>query len=208
MSSTNGAGLVVIDFSKSHRFGSSTVVRPMKLTPPGRVLAAIYRFPREWKRSVSWDSLLNSAVLGSPETRNPGEDDWSSLGTLAVRSCDPTSLSRKIVEEFGVSLFVRRGDRAYSRKKLTTRQIQESSRINTLHPVFTRDVANNVWHVPIADPVGSIINRLSGLLTWSDEKSLIFQKGRLFVIAHKPIDLDDSLIGVPTKITYLWQEQD
>lgn len=208
MNSNSCTGLVVIDFSESHRFGCSTIVRPMKLTPPGRVLAAIYRFPKEWKRSVAWDSLLNCAVLGSPETRNPSEDDWSSLGTLAVRSCDPKSDSRRVVDEFGVSLFVRRGDRAYSRRKSTSREVQERSRLKTLHPVFTRDVANNIWHVPIVNPVGSIINRLSGLLTWSDEKSLIFQQGQMSVIAHKPIDLDGSLIGVPTKIPYFWEKQD
>ena len=197
-------GLVIIDFTKCDELIRSEIERAMEVTPTGRVLAAIYDLPSGWGPSYPWESAISSLVLRDPSHRDH-EPEWQILSTLAIRCCKVGGKTRKVTRELGVVLFARQGPKAYKRRGFASKKILDSSRIATLHPAFTRDVANNVWHLSASNPIAEIKERLTGLLTWSDESTFSYRKGRKSITGHSTLNLNDSLIGVPTKINYEWQ---
>lgn len=196
-------GLVIIDLTSSGELVKVEIERAMEATPEGRVLAAIYDLPKDWNSSYPWESEVSSIVLKNPDLRST-DTEWQILATLAIRCCKLGGKSRKVTKELGVVLFIRKGLKAYTRRGSTTESVKNASGITTLHPAFTRDIANNVWHLPTSNPIVEIKVRLAALLTWSDESTLIFRKSRKTTASHHPMNLTNSLIGVPTKIPYEW----
>jgi hypothetical protein len=196
-------GLVIADFTDLDVLVNSEIERAMDATPEGRVLAVIYDLPGDWITSYPWESVVSSLVLQDPLLRS-ADPDWQILSTLAVRCCKVGGKDRKVTREIGVALFAKKGSKAYKRRGSTTKKVAASSQLETLHPAFTRDVANNVWHLSSSNPISEIKNRLTALLTWSDESTLCFRKGKKITLSHDSLNLNISLIGVPTKVLYEW----
>jgi hypothetical protein len=196
-------GLVIADFTACDALVSTEIERAIEATPEGRVLAVIYDLPRDWGTTYPWESMVSSVILKDPLLRS-SEPDWQILSTLAIRCCKVGGKNRKVTREIGVALFAKKGSKAYKRRGSTTKKVTTSSQLETLHPAFTRDVANNVWHLSSSNPISEIKHRLTALLTWSDESTLCFRKGRRMTVSHDSLDLDIALIGVPTKVLYTW----
>lgn len=198
-------GLVILDVTSLAELDKSHMNDAALATPPGRILAAVFDLPTAWTQSYPWEAEISTHLLGQPAHRST-DPDWQILATLAVRCCSVRRNRREVTREIGVALFVKRGPKAYTRRGSTPENVRKSSRLNTLHPVFTRDIANNVWHLSSTGAVREIRARLSSLLTWSDEKTLVFRNGKKKYLQHGSLEMDQSLIGVPTKIPYLWEE--
>lgn len=200
---TPTVGLVLMNLTSTDQVVVSQIHEAMQVTPQGRVLAIAFDLPHDWSSSYPWESEISKAVLGRPSQRTT-DPEWQLLATVAVRCCSIRREHRSVKREIGVALFVKRGEKAYARRKSVSRSVLDSSRLNSLHSVFTRDVANNVWHLSSSNAFLELKRRLIGLHTWSDEVTLIFRKGRVTREAHSPLDLSRAAIGVPTKVPYKW----
>jgi hypothetical protein len=99
-------------------------------------------------------------------------------------------------------MYRKSGEKAYLRRLTSNDEFIDKARFNAIHPVFTRDVANNVWHLSRSNAVSRIIQRLSALLTWPDERTRIISNSSTRSLAWRPLNLDKDLIGVPTKVEY------
>lgn len=172
----------------------------MEATPPGRVLCVVFELPAVWEASANVEAVMTDAVLGRPEERSD-HPEWEFFGNLAVRICKTRVGGREVVKEQAALLFRRAGDRAYVRRKSLDAAAVKAARIDAHHPVFTRDVANNVWHV---SKESEVVSRLAMLLAWPDEAVLqLSVDGERRSILKRP-DLEQALVGVPEKILYDW----
>ena len=184
-------------------------------TPPGRHCAIIYDLQNhesvssdsDWGRvSIWYEPLLLEYILGDASRHNDSisEDpnEWEFFGNLAVRFCEPKQETRHITDEIGVLLFRKKGEKTYKRKTEVCEETKESSTINTLHPVFTRDVANNIWHMKNQESRYNIVDHLGTLLAWSDEEILVSKNSKLKTRKRSKGNFDLDLIGVPKKIQY------
>jgi hypothetical protein len=71
--------------------------------------------------------------------------------------------------------------------------------------VFTRDVANNVWHLINDNFKDRVAARFSALLTWQDEDFLVHDGSRIRpLLNRKTLTLKEDLVGVPNKVPYFW----
>lgn len=181
---------------------SKRIARGMSITPSGRVLAVTYQMSKNWAPSICIEDIATRTVLDPAGSRGDAED-WEFSGNLAVRVCEAKPDKRCIKSEMGVILFRRSGDKPYVRRRLMSEQQVDSARLDALHPVFTRDIANNVWHLEKRDHLATLTQRLGALLAWSDELIAVVAGSTAMVQVAK-LDLDGGLIGVPTKIDYPW----
>lgn len=200
----NAIGLVVV-----HSYGARSEQSLRKriqvgaaITPIGRVLAVTYQMPKHWEPSLSVEGLATSTVLDPAGSRGD-EDDWEFSGNLAVRVCEVKKGVRCVTSEIGVILFRRSGDKPYVRRRSMTEEQINSARLDSLHPVFTRDIANNIWHLEKSEHLTTLTNRLGALLAWPDEMIAVV-RGRTSLIAVSQLDLERNIIGVPTKVDYPW----
>jgi hypothetical protein len=71
--------------------------------------------------------------------------------------------------------------------------------------VFTRDVANNVWHLLADNFKERVITRFSTLLTWQDEEFFVVDQSKTTEVKdRKALILKEDLVGVPNKVAYFW----
>ena len=205
MKKTKGLIIVVCDSYESKHLFTDLIEHASALTPEGRILAIIYTMPKNWSANPNFEQMSTEILLKSPLDRDENPT-WEFFGNLAVRSCRLRGNTRSIDSEFGVVLFRKSGEKPYLRRKSASPELLRIASLPTLHPVFTRDVANNVWHVEAVDPVAAIINRLSILLTWPDEHTTVFKNGGSRNKSRPIANFDQDLIGVPTKIDYPWAD--
>ena len=200
-----GMTLVELDHDSGKNDVQDLVKRAMKVTPPGRQLCVIFPMPGDWQRSFPFEAIATSTVLGTPLSRT-SEREWAFTGNISVRICSPSVRRRRVVREMGIVAFRRSGEKAYSRRTLINKRDLKTAVIPALHPVFTRDVANNVWHIPAKGYVGRIRNRLQSLFTWPDERTvLVGRKGNRF-LPWDALNLDNDLVGVPQKHAYVFSK--
>ena len=144
-------------------------------TPEGRCCAIAYQLPQATDRlpAITWVEAVSVEVfLGPPSDRSEG-DEWEFFGNIAVRLCRPRANRRLLMREAGVVIFRRKGEKAYKRRLSASKDLLESSKLEALQPAFTRDVANNVWHMRNGRGLNHVIDRLGSLLAWPDERILI-----------------------------------
>jgi hypothetical protein len=97
------------------------------------------------------------------------------------------------------------GDKPYKRRGEISIASTKKNTVPVKDPVFTRDVANNVWHLLENNVNQRIIERFSSLLTWQDEDFIFVNGEKITVIKNRnKLDLSVDLVGVPTKIPYEW----
>ena len=96
----------------------------------------------------------------------------------------------------------RKGEKAYKRRLSASKDLLESSKLEALQPAFTRDVANNVWHMRNGRGLNHVIDRLGSLLAWSDERILVSDMTTIRARSRKRPAYNEDLIGRPTKYPY------
>jgi hypothetical protein len=184
----------------------------MGLTPAGRHCAVIYDLPGStdpsnpdlWsQKSTCYEGLLVEGFLGLPPERE-SNNEWEFFANLAIRLCTPKKGKRQVAGEIGVLIFRKLGPKSYKRRLEVSRDFQESAKIDALHPVFTRDVANNIWHMRNHRSRDQIVDRLGTLLAWPDERIIISEASSLRTKARKVSKYEKDLIGVPSKEMYEW----
>lgn len=201
----NEIGLVIVNIPELHsrRMLKQIAQRAIDRVPPGRTLAFVFRMSPSWKISSPVEGVLTDVVLGGAIHRSI-ESSWEFAGNLAVRVCKPAPLTRQVTHEIGVLFFRRIGDKPYIRRRSVTREVEQAATMASLHPVFTRDVANNIWHLKSGNSLTRVRQRLGALLAWPDESILVLTERTSRIYKNVPLNLDNDLIGVPTKTTYSW----
>ena len=177
--------------------------RAIRSTPAGRFLAVIVPLNLCWEESAPIESQVVARVLGVPSSRSDNSE-WEFFGNLAIRACSLGGPWRSVLHESSVILLRRSGEKIYERRRTATLEIIDRATLPTLHPVFTRDVANNVWHLPVKGFNTNIRRRLGALLAWSDEAIVLITERSRRRLPVLPMDLTQDLIGIPRRRDYEW----
>jgi hypothetical protein len=182
----------------------------LRKTPRGRHCAIIYDLQNHenkantsnWGTSPLWtEAILVENIIGNASERN-NLTNWEFFANLAVRFCQPKKQVRQITSEIGVLIFRKKGEKTYKRRTKISQEINDASTIDALHPVFTRDIANNIWHMKNQKSRYNIVDRLGVLLAWSDERILVSKNSKITTRNRSKGNYSIDLIGVPEKTPY------
>lgn len=199
----NQVGMVFVDLEGcTSRSGVRRLLdNASSRVPEGRHLVAIWKASSAWGKHLPLESIVTDEILGVPADRH--DSSWEFFGngiTRAYRSGSTTPTT-----EVPWLIFRRTGDKPYIRRKTVPNNVLASSTLRTLDKVFTRDIANNVWHLPLTRARKATIDRLQSLLSWSDESALLVtSRGMQKRLAHD-ISYDLDLIGRAQKVPYFFQ---
>jgi hypothetical protein len=172
-----------------------------KLVSEGRYLITVYESPSDWNGHVPIAALLIKETLGGIQNRSC---DWEFFGNGAVRTY--TSKTLKLTKTYQWTIVRRSGAKPYSRRKSLTSAALKLNAIPVSDTVFTRDVANNVWHLLGDNFKERVISRFSSLLTWQDEEFVVIDGGKTTSIRGRTaLTLKEDLVGVPKKAPYFWE---
>ena len=198
-------GLVVVEVPDANFTGDLDALldRALIATPSGRVLAVNAPMNSLWEDSVPIEGRIITKVLGIPRNR-ADNNEWEFFGNVAVRACSLGGTGRTVLHESSIVLLRRAGAKIYERRKTATESVLSVATLPTLHPVFTRDVANNVWHLPVKGFNAGIRRRLGALLAWPDEAILVITDRAQRKYPVLPLDLTQDLVGIPQKRDYEW----
>jgi hypothetical protein len=175
------------------------------LCAPGRLLVAYWPEPVSWGRRTPVEAILTQTVLGPPESRM--RDAWSLFGNGVCRTyadLEPGKL--RIVRSVHWVAFQAPGERALRRRPHVDPSLRDGSTLPVTHPAFTRDVANNVWHLPDEVWEVGLVQRFAALLAWSDESSVTVSEEGIRHTPWSPLDLGASLIPRAEKRRYEWRD--
>ncbi len=168
---------------------------------PGRCVAGLWQVSHDWKPTTPVEAWITRAIVGSPSERSERDDEFSFFGNLVVRCYGRDRLEPE--RTMGVVIFRKRGEPAYRRAKEHASLVKTNT-LDTVAFSFTRDIANNTWHIRSGHAESEILARLSRLLCWTDE--------RVIEIAHRVSDrskvrdrVSADLIGVAVKVPYRWE---
>lgn len=172
----------------------------MDYVPSGRCLFVVWEIKHHWEKSMPIESLAVNTILGSPTER--AMSNWVFYGNGAVRLYESTKSSPSSTWMWVGAR--RSGEKAYLRQRSEKidEKVLKSSTIPVSHPVFTRDVANNMWHLPSKNGIARMIGRLQSLTTWADEVLIVCDGEVISKRKHKTLDCDDDLVPVAEKISY------
>lgn len=194
-----GAVFVVIDEEKAAEVHATVKAASLDV-PDGRLLLVIWKQSDSWAPSVPVESISVSTILGDPTDREESKWDFYGCGTArlyAKHGQRPSSTAMWVG-------FRRKGEKAYLRNKgdkLPKNTILAST-IPVSDKVFTRDVANNVWHMSDQGGLDRVISRLQSLTTWSDEIALVYKDGKKHRKKHTTMVLTDAFVPVANKVEY------
>ena len=191
-------------FKDSNNMDSDSIIQQVKTSSShvtaGRYLISVFEAPTNWDSRVPLEALVVSSTLGNIENRN---SDWEYFGNGAIRCYKGKSL--KLSKTLQWNIIKKIGDKPYKRRNEPTNAKTKQNTVPVKDPVFTRDVANNVWHLNEEKLTERIIARFSSLLTWHDEDFYFISEGKVSQITdRKRLILNEDLVGVPTKVPYFW----
>jgi len=170
----------------------------------GRYLISVFDAPSNWESRISIEALVVSGTLGNIENRNP---IWEYFGNGAIRCYKGKSL--KLSRTVQWSIIKKLGDKPYKRRDEFSMAKTKQNIVPVKDPVFTRDVANNVWHLNEENLTERLIARFSSLLTWNDEDFVVISGTKISKIDNrKKLVLKSDLVGVPSKVPYIWNSCD
>ena len=170
----------------------------------GRYLISVFDAPSNWESRIPIEALVVSGTLGNIENRNPS---WEYFGNGAIRCYKGTSL--KLSRTLQWSIIKKLGDKPYKRRNEFSVAKTKQNTVPVKDPVFTRDVANNVWHLNEENLEQRLIARFSSLLTWNDEDFLVISGTKISKVEdRKKLVLKADLVGVPSKVPYIWNSGD
>jgi hypothetical protein len=194
-----GSVFVVIDEEKATQVRATVKAASLDV-PDGRILFVIWKQSDTWAPSVPVESVSVSTILGDPTDREESKWDFYGCGTARLYAKSgqrPTSTAMWVG-------FRCKGEKAYQRNKgdkLPANTVLAST-IPVSDKVFTRDVANNVWHMSDQGGLDRVISRLQSLTTWSDEIALVYRNGTQQRKKHTTMVLTDALVPVANKVEY------
>jgi hypothetical protein len=194
-----GSVFVVIDEEKATEVRATVKAASLDV-PDGRILFVIWKQSDSWAPSVPVESISVSTILGDPTDREESKWDFYGCGTArlyAMRGQRPTGTAMWVG-------FRCKGEKAYLRNKgdkLPANTVLAST-IPVSDKVFTRDVANNVWHMSDQGGLDQVVSRLQSLTTWSDEIALVYKDGERRCKEHTTMVLTDALVPVANKVEY------
>jgi hypothetical protein len=170
----------------------------------GGYLFLLSEYSNEIQPSQSLESIALRTLMGAPKNRGT---EWNFFGNGAIRSYSPVRM--KLTSTWQWMILQREGERTLEKRHRTNSLNLKKSSLPVSHPAFTRDVANNVWHLNEDAIVKTAIGRFRSLLTWPDESLIHFHNNQKKIeVPYSKLDLNDDLIGVAHKKEYLWNNQD
>jgi hypothetical protein len=198
----SNVGLVLVDLSgfTDREEVESLLTRAITLIPEGRNLVVLWRCGAEWTPQIPLEAWVTITVMKTADER--GLDSLEFFGNGAVRTYQRDESAPKSTWYW--LCFRRPGEKAYKRRNSARLDVIEASTLATLHPVFTRDAANNVWHVTDRTSKKAIRERFQVLLTWSDEITLEVRTSGSSRFERPTVSFSDGLIGTAAKTEYSW----
>lgn len=194
----SNVGLVVVlasDVGKRELNARLTTAR--SLVPAGRQIVVLWDNNRV---DFAVDAHAVRRFMGSTgRTRgNPTTLFFTGSGCVRVyRSHEMTRPCRVL----RWNMFRNPGPKAYMRRRGADAHLLAASRINVESPVFTRDVANNVWNLIEHECEKRVISRFQGLLTWHDEETVVIGT-EIQVSSRLPASYDADLVARVVKARY------
>ncbi|TSA53661.1 MAG: hypothetical protein D4R44_03175 [Actinobacteria bacterium] len=201
MSKQNSTGAVCVIVSDENASQVRAAVKKASThVPEGRILFVVWSQGNAWSPSVPVESASVDAILGDPSKREVSDWDFYGCGTARLY---PTKGSRPSETVMWVG-FRLKGPKAYVRNRDTavSKAIVINSTIPVGNKVFTRDVANNVWHLSAQRGIDRVIGRLQSLTTWADETAIVFKGAKKTTRKHQTMDLEKDLVPVALKVDY------
>jgi hypothetical protein len=191
-------------FMDSNKLMSDSIIKQIDIASSsvteGRYLISVFDAPTNWESRVPLEALIVSGTLGNIENRN---SDWEYFGNGAIRCYKGKSL--KLSKTLQWNIIKRIGDKPYKRRSEFSIVKTKQNTVPVKDPVFTRDVANNVWHLNEENLIDRLVARFSSLLTWHDEDFYVVSGDKKSQITdRKKLTLKEDLVGVPTKVPYFW----
>lgn len=201
MSKQKSTGVVFVVISGESASQVRTAVKKASThVPEGRILFVVWSQGDTWSPSVPVESAVVGEILGTPSNREASGWDFYGCGTARLY---PKKILRPSETVMWVG-FRRKGPKAYLRNKdksLDTNILNDSS-IPVSSKVFTRDVANNVWHLYAQRGIDRVISRLQSLTSWADETAIVFKGGKKTSRKHQTMNLEQDLVPVAQKVEY------
>jgi hypothetical protein len=181
----------------------SLAERAKAAVSPGRLVVALWEMKSTWE-DVPIEALVCRTLLGNPQERQETrEAPFSYFGHITIRLYGKDRLTPTRILH---ALLIRRsGAPAYTRRN-SGHSPGETDRLEVLAPTFTRDVANDIWHMRDSrSSVLEVVGRLARLACWSDEEVLrAAPNGLRPCRAIRRLHSAD-LVPVPIKVDYEWQ---
>jgi hypothetical protein len=195
-------------FTESNQLNADSIIHQVEIASSqvtaGRYLISVFDAPSNWESRIPIESLIVAGTLGNIENRNP---NWEYFGNGAIRCYKRKSL--KLSKTLQWSIIKKLGDKPYKRRGEFSVSKTKQNTVPVKDPVFTRDVANNVWHLSEENLIDRLIARFSSLLTWQDEDFVVISGAKISKITdRKKLVLKSDLVGVPSKIPYIWNSGD
>jgi hypothetical protein len=180
------------------------VIEMSKLVSDGGYIFILTEFGKSIKPGLSIESIVLRELMNSPEKR---DDSWFFFGNGAIRGY--SEVNKKLSSTWQWLILQKNGEKTLSRRKTSSKKLLREVALPVSHFAFTRDVANNVWHLPEKSILQNAIGRFGSLLSWPGDVMLHSQNGKLAQrVERKKMDLNNDLIGVAQKKIYLWENKD
>jgi hypothetical protein len=195
-------------FKNSNNLDSDAIIQQIKISSShvsdGRYLISVFDAPTNWDSRVPLEALVVSGTLGNIQDRN---SDWEYFGNGAIRCYKGKTL--KLSRTLQWNIIKKMGDKPYKRRSEFSIARTKQNTVPVEDPVFTRDVANNVWHLNEDNLIDRLIARFASLLTWQDEDFIVVSGSKISKIDYrKKLVLKSDLVGVPSKVPYIWNSGD
>jgi hypothetical protein len=188
------------DSSQSESLIKEQLNKAKKLVTEGRYLISVFEAPNDWESHLPVEAYVISETLGGIHDRST---DWEFFGNGVIRTY--TSKALRLSKAYQWTIVRRSGDKPYARRGTLSAVTLKRNTIPVADKVFTRDVANNVWHLLNDNFKERIITRFSTLLTWQDEDFFIVEPSKTSEVKNrKALVLKEDLVGVPNKVPYFW----
>ena len=195
----------VITFITSPNSESASAIQDQinkakELVSEGRYLIAVFEAPNDWESHLPIEAYVIEQTLVGIHNRSA---DWQFFGNGVIRTY--TSKAFRYSKAYQCTIFRRTGDKPYARRGSLTATTLKRNAIPVSDKVFTRDVANNVWHLLADNFKERVITRFSTLLTWQDEEFFVVEPTKTTEVKdRKALVLKEDLVGVPNKVPYFW----
>jgi len=170
----------------------------------GGYLFLLTEYSETLKQTLSYESVALRLLMGPPLNRNT---DWLFFGNGAIRGY--SARKKKHTSTWQWIILQKSGERTLAKRHTASQSKLSKSTIPVSHPAFTRDVANNVWHLNENTLVKTSLLRFRALLTWPEEQLVHLHNFQKKIdIPFSKMDLSKDLIGVAQKSIYLWDNLD
>lgn len=207
---TKESAITSISMSFSSRIAFSepelrkTITDMSDLVSSGGYIFILTEYGKSLMPGLSIESIALRELMNTPEKR---DDSWLFFGNGALRGY--SEVNKKLSSTWQWLILQKSGEKTLSRRKTSSKKLLKEVTLPVSHFAFTRDVANNVWHLPEKSILQNAIGRFGALLSWPGDVMLHSQNGKSpQKVEIKKMNLANDLIGVAQKKIYLWENKD